>query len=64
MKTTELQLREGKPTIEDMAYDLAEEMERDMKPSEVIEMLIHGVVGIMENPEIEIRDDWKEYCNK
>ena len=58
MRTTERQLRKGEPTIEDMAYDVAEEIERDMKSSEVIEMLIHGVVGIMENPEIEIRDEW------
>ena len=31
MRTTERQLRKGEPTIEDMAYDVAEEIERDMK---------------------------------
>ena len=62
MKTTERQLREGEPTIDDMRYDLAEEMEKDMKSSEVIEMLLHGVIGLNDQPDIEIRDDWEQYC--
>ena len=58
MRTTEKQLREGKPTIDDMRLDLAEQEAMNMNVSDIINMLVEGFVGLENMPDIEIRDEW------
>jgi len=58
MRTTEFQSREGEPTIDDMRYDLAEQSAMNMSVSHIIDMLLDGVQGLNEIPDIEIRDEW------
>jgi len=58
MRTTEFQSREGEPTIDDMRYDLAEQSAMNMSVSHIIEILLDGVQGLNEIPDIEIKDEW------
>jgi hypothetical protein len=58
MRTTERQLREGKPTIDDMRHDLAEREAENMDTSEVIEMLLDGFVGLDNFDDIDVREEW------
>jgi hypothetical protein len=58
MRTTELQLREGKPTIDDMRYDLAEQEADTLQHSDIMELLLNGFEGLDNMPDIEIRDEW------
>jgi len=58
MRTTEFQRREGEPTIDDMRYDLAEQEAMNMGVSQIIDMLLDGVQGLNEIPDIEIKDEW------
>ena len=58
MRTTEFQSREGKPTIDDMRYDLAEQSAMNMGVGHIIEILLDGVQGLNEIPDIEIKDEW------
>ena len=60
MRTTEFQSREGEPTIDDMRYDLAEQEAMNMGTDEIINLLLHGVQGLDEIPDIEIRDEWNQ----
>ena len=60
MRTTEKQLREGEPTIDDMRHDLAEQEALNMDTSEVIEMLLEGFVGLENFDDIDIRDEWEK----
>ena len=64
MRTTELQLREGEPTIEQMRYDLAELEAMSLQTSDVIELLLVGFKGLENAPDIEIRDDWEQHCKE
>ena len=64
MRTTEQQLREGKPTIDDMRHDLAEREAVNMDTSEVIEMLLDGFVGLDNFDDIDIRDEWNNLFGK
>ena len=64
MRTTERQLREGKPTIDDMRHDLAEQEAMNMDTSEVIEMLLDGFVGFDNFDDIDIRDEWNNLFGK
>jgi len=59
MRTTEFQSREGEPTIDDMRYDLAEQSAMNMGVSHIIEILLDGVQGLNEIPDIEIKDEWQ-----
>ena len=59
MRTTEFQSREGEPTIDDMRYDLAEREAMNMRTSHIIEILLDGVQGLNEIPDIEIKDEWQ-----
>jgi len=59
MRTTEFQSREGEPTIDDMRYDLAEQSAMNMSVSHIIEILLDGVQGLNEIPDIEIKDEWQ-----
>jgi len=58
MRTTEFQSREGEPTIDDMRYDLAEQEAMNMSVGQIIEILLDGVQGLNEIPDIEIKDEW------
>jgi antitoxin component of RelBE/YafQ-DinJ toxin-antitoxin module len=60
MRTTERQCREGEPTIDDMRYDLAEAEAMNMNVSQIINMLLDGVQGLNEIPNIEIKDEWNQ----
>ena len=57
MKKTE----EQEPTIDDMRYDLAEREAMNMGVSEVIEILLNGIQGLDEMPDIEVKDEWEYY---
>lgn len=57
MKETE----EQEPTIDDMRYDLAEREAMNMGVSEVIEILLNGIQGLDEMPDIEVKDEWEYY---
>ena len=58
MRTTEKQLREGKPTIDDMRHDLAEQEAMNMNVGDIVSLLKDGFEGLDNMPDIEIRDEW------
>jgi len=60
MRTTERELREGNPTIDEMRYDLAEAEAMNMSVSQMITMLVDGFEGLGEIADIEIRDEWEQ----
>ena len=61
MRTTDQQMRDEEPTIDDMRYDLAEQEAMNMGVSEIIEILLNGVQGLDEMDDIAIRDEWDYY---
>jgi hypothetical protein len=61
VETTEQQKRDEEPTIDDMRYDLAEREAMNMGVSEIIEILINGIQGLDEMPDIEVKDEWDYY---
>ena len=60
MRTTERELREGNPTIDEMRYDLAEAEAMNLSVSQMITMLVDGFEGLDEIADIEIRDEWEQ----
>lgn len=60
MITTQRELREGNPTIDEMRYDLAEQEAMNMSASQIIEHLIHGFEGLDNLPDIEIKEEWEQ----
>tara|TARA_B100000902_G_scaffold284627_1_gene270612 strand:+ start:1365 stop:1580 length:216 start_codon:yes stop_codon:yes gene_type:complete len=60
MRTTQRELREGNPTIDEMRYDLAEQEAMNMSVSQMVEFLINGFEGLNDLPDIEIREEWEE----
>ena len=58
MRTTNKQIRESEPTINNMRYDLAEQEAMNMNTSDIINILIDGFEGLDNMPDIEIRDEW------
>ena len=58
MRTTEKQLRDGEPNIDQMRNDLAELEAMTLQTSDVIELLLNGFEGLENMPDIEIRDEW------
>jgi hypothetical protein len=60
MRTTQRELREGNPTIDEMRYDLAEQEAMNMNVGQIIEMLLDGFQGLNEIPDIEIKDEWNQ----
>jgi hypothetical protein len=58
MRTTEKQLREGKPTLDDMRHDLAEQEAMNMNVGDIVSLLKDGFEGLDNMPDIEIRDEW------
>lgn len=60
MRTTERQTRDHEPSVDEMRHDIAE---RELQffldnPSDLIELLKHGCVGLEERADIEIRDEY------
>ena len=58
MRTTEKQLRDGAPTINEMRNDLAEQEAMTLQTSDVIELLLNGFEGLGNMDDIDIRDEW------
>ena len=58
MRTTQRELREGNPTIDDMRDDIAEAEAMNMNVSDIMNLLLDGCVGLNEMPDIEIKDEW------
>jgi len=59
MRTTERQLREGEPTIDDMRHDLAEQEAMNMGFGDIVRLLKDGFEGLNNMTDIEIRDEWE-----
>ena len=55
MRTTQREMREGNPTIDEMRYDLAEYEAMNMSVSDIIDMLIYGVEPLDECPAIQVK---------
>ena len=64
MRTTQRELRESNPTIDEMRYDIAEQEAMNMSISEIIDMLIYGCEGVELAPDIEVRDEWEQTFGK
>lgn len=64
MRTTQRQLREGNPTIDEMRYDLAEQEAMNMSASNIIDMLIYGNTPLDEISDLEIKDEWEQMFGK
>ena len=60
MRTTERQLREGEPTIDDMRHDLAEQEAINMNIGDIVRLLKDGFEGLDNMPDIEIREEWEK----
>ena len=45
-------------SVDDMRYDLAERQAMNMNVGEIIDLLLDGIVGLNEIPDIEIKDEW------
>ena len=60
MRTTQRELREGNPDIDEMKYDLAEHEAMNMNVSQIIEYLINGFEGLDNLPDIEIKEEWEQ----
>jgi len=58
MRTTDRQIRETEPTIDEMRFDLAELEAMNMNTSDIINILLDGFEGLDNMPDIEIRDEW------
>ena len=61
MRTTERQLREGTPTIDDMRHDLAEQEAMNMGFGDIVRLLKNGFEGLENIPDIEVRDQWNDF---
>tara|TARA_S200000501_G_C20215666_1_gene479298 strand:- start:286 stop:504 length:219 start_codon:yes stop_codon:yes gene_type:complete len=60
MRTTQRELREGNPTIDEMRHDLAEQEAMNMSVSQMIEFLINGFEGLDMIEDGEIREEWEQ----
>ena len=60
MRTTQRELREGNPTIDEMRHDLAEQEAMNMSVSQMIEFLINGLEGLDMIEDGEIREEWEQ----
>ena len=59
MRTTQRELREGNPTIDEMRFDLAEYEAMNMSVSDTIDILIHGCEPLDECPDIQVKEEWE-----
>jgi hypothetical protein len=60
MRTTERQIRNHEPSVDEMRYDLAEQEAMNMNVSSIIDMLLYGNAPLDEVPDIEVRDEWNQ----
>jgi len=60
MRTTDRQTREGKPTIDDMRQDLADQEADNLQHSDIRELLLNGFEGLENMEDIDIRDEWTQ----
>ena len=60
MRTTQRELREGNPDIDEMRYDLAEQEAMNMNVGEIIDLLLDGCIGLNSMPSVEIKDEWQQ----
>ena len=58
MRTTEKQLRDGEPNIDQMRHDLAEQEAMTLQTSDVIEILLNGFEGLENMPDEDIKYEW------
>lgn len=61
MRTTDRQIREAEPTIDEMRFDLAELEAMNMNTSDIINILLDGFEGLDNMSDIEIRDEWNAF---
>jgi hypothetical protein len=54
------QMREGKPTIDDMRQDLADQEADNLQHSDIVELLLNGFEGLENMNDIDIRDEWTQ----
>ena len=59
MRTTQREMREGNPTIDEMRYDLAEYEAMNMSVSDIIDMLMYGVEPLDEIFDVQVREEWE-----
>lgn len=60
MRTTQKELREGDPTIDDMRYDLAEVEAMNMDVSDIIQLLLEGFEGLEMISDLDIQEEWEQ----
>ena len=53
-------MREGKPTIDDMRHDLADQEADNLQRSDIVELLLNGFEGLENMEDIDIRDEWTQ----
>ena len=58
MRTTEKQLRDGEPNINQMRNDLAEQEAMNMGLGDIVSLLKDCFEGLYNMPDIEIRYEW------
>ncbi len=60
MRTTQKELRESDPTIDDMRYDLAEVEAMNMDVSDIIKLLLEGFEGLEMISDLDIQEEWEQ----
>jgi len=58
MRTTDKQLREDDPSIDEMRIDIAEHEAINIQTKDIIELLLNGFEGLENMTDIDIRDEW------
>ena len=64
MRTTQRELRESNPTLDEMRFDLAEYEAMNMGVTDIIDILMQGVEPLDECPDIQIREEWESTFGK
>jgi len=60
MRTTERQMRDEEPSVDDMRYDLAEAEAMNMNVSDIINLLVDGYEGLDNISDLEIKEEWDQ----
>jgi len=60
MRTTDRQLRDDEPTIEDMRWDIAEHEAMNIQTKDLIDILYYGSQGLEFTPDNEVKDEWNQ----
>jgi hypothetical protein len=60
MRTTEQQMRDEEPSVDDMRYDLAEAEAMNMNVSDIINLLVDGYEGLDNISDLEIKEEWDQ----